>query len=71
MTSETTVMRKIDKTNPNAPRLAQDDKGKLTLQMPQGAQTGGMGDKPEPLVGKEVQVDQLPQMEDIRRLAGL
>lgn len=67
----TGVQTQIDKTNPNAPRLAQDDKGKLTLQMPQGAQSGGLGDKPAPLVGKEVQVDQMPAMEAIKRLAGL
>jgi hypothetical protein len=66
----TGVQTQIDKTNPNAPRLAQDDKGKLTLQMPQGAQTGGLGDKPAPLVGKEVQVDQMPEMVDLKRLAG-
>jgi len=70
---ETTGMLKvaIDKTNPNAPRLAQDDKGKLSLQMPQGAQAGGLGDKPQTLVGKEVQVDQMPEMLDIKKLAGL
>ncbi len=68
----TGVQTQIDKTNPNAPRLTQDDKGKLTLAMPQGAQSGGLGDdKPQSLVGKEVQVDQMPEMLDIRRLAGL
>jgi hypothetical protein len=67
----TGVQTQIDKTNPNAPRLTQDDKGKLSLQMPQGAQSGGLGDKPEPLVGKEVQVDQMPEMLDIKKLAGL
>ena len=67
----TGVQTQIDKTNPNAPRLTQDDKGKLSLQMPQGAQSGGLGDKPEPLVGKEVQVDQMPEMVDIKKLAGL
>ncbi len=68
----TGVQTQIDKTNPNAPRLTQDDKGKLTLAMPQGAQSGGLGaDKPASLVGKEVQVDQMPEMVDIKRLAGL
>lgn len=67
----TGVQTQIDKKNPNAPRLTQDDKGKLSLQMPQGAQSGGLGDKPQTLVGKEVQVDQMPEMVDIKRLAGL
>lgn len=68
----TGVQTQIDKQNPNAPRLTQDDKGKLTLTMPQGAQTGGLGqDKPQTLVGKEVQVSQMPEMIDIKRLAGL
>ena len=66
----TGVQTQIDKKNPNAPRLTQDDKGKLTLTMPQGAQTGGLGDKPQPLVGKEVQVDQMPEMVDLKKLAG-
>jgi hypothetical protein len=65
----TGVQTQIDKKNPNAPRLAQDDKGKLTLSMPK---TGGMGPEKAPnLVGKEVQVSQMPEMLDIRRLAGL
>jgi hypothetical protein len=65
----TGVQTQIDKKNPNAPRLAQDDKGKLTLSMPK---TGGLGPEKAPnLVGKEVQVSQMPEMVDIRRLAGL
>jgi hypothetical protein len=65
----TGVQTQIDKKNPNAPRLAQDDKGKLTLSMPQA---GGTGPEKAPnLVGKEVQVSQMPEMVDIRRLAGL
>lgn len=67
----TGVQTQIDKTNPNAPRLSQDEQGKLKLTMPQGAQTGGAGDKPQSMVGKEVQVDQMPEMVDIKRLAGL
>ena len=65
----TGVQTQIDKKNPNAPRLAQDEKGKLTLSMPQA---GGAGPEKAPnLVGKEVQVSQMPEMVDIRRLAGL
>lgn len=65
----TGVQTQIDKTNPNAPRLAQGENGKLALQMPQASGLGA--DKAPNLVGKEVQVDQMPEMVDIRRLAGL
>jgi hypothetical protein len=65
----TGVQTQIDKKNPNAPRLAQDDKGKLTLTMPK---VGGAAPEKAPnLVGKDVQVSQMPEMVDIRRLAGL
>jgi hypothetical protein len=70
----TGVQTQIDKKNPNAPRLTKDDQGKLKLDTPQGAQAGGsLGSAPkeEPLVGKDVQVSQMPEMVDIRRLAGL
>jgi hypothetical protein len=68
----TGVQTQIDKKNPNAPRLTKDDQGKLKLDTPQGAQTGGgAAPKEEPLVGKDVQVSQMPEMVDIRRLAGL
>jgi hypothetical protein len=65
----TGVQTQIDKKNPNAPRLAQDEQGKLTLTMPK---VGGTSPEKAPnLVGKDVQVSQMPEMVDIKRLAGL
>jgi hypothetical protein len=65
----TGVQTQIDKTNPNSPRLTQDETGKLKLEIPKA---GGTGPEKAPnLVGKDVQVDQMPEMLDIRRLAGL
>jgi hypothetical protein len=64
----TGVQTQIDKTNPNAPRLSQDEQGKLKLNAPM---QGGTQQQQKPnLVGKDVQVDQMPEMVDIKRLAG-
>ena len=62
----TGVQTQIDKTNPNAPRLAQDPTGKLKLSMPTGGQTGGTEQKPN-LVGKDVSIDSAP-VEDVHRV---
>ena len=63
----TGVQTQIDKTNPNAPRLAQDEQGKLKLSMAQGAQSGGTEVKPN-LVGKDVAIDTSP-VEDVHRIS--
>lgn len=63
----TGVQTQIDKSNPNAPRLTQDEQGKLKLSMAQGAQTGGMNQKPN-LVGKDVAIDTSP-VEDVHRIS--
>lgn len=65
----TGVQTQIDKTNPNAPRLTQDDQGKLKLSAPMGAGSQQQQQKPT-LVGKDVQVSQMPEMVDIMKLAG-
>lgn len=65
----TGVQTQIDKKNPNAPRLTQDEQGKLKLTMPQGAQTGQTGqEKPDNLVGKDVSVSTNP-VEDVHRIS--
>jgi hypothetical protein len=61
----TGVQTQIDKTNPNAPRLAQDETGKLKLSAPQGA--GDTEQKPN-LVGKDVSVDSAP-VEDVHNVS--
>jgi len=71
----TGVQTQIDKTNPNSPRLTQDNTGKLKLS------TGQSTDQAKPnLVGKDVTVDSPPVEEDsfnqlltqqLRKLAGL
>ncbi len=66
----TGVQTQIDKKNPNAPKITQDETGKLKLQMPGSAQTGGTEPK---IVGKDVEVA-TPPMEDVAnilKLAGL
>ncbi len=63
----TGVQTQIDKTNPNAPRLTQDEQGKLKLTAPQGAQDMGGEQKPN-LVGKDVAVDANP-VEDVHRIS--
>lgn len=59
----TGVQTQIDKTNPNSPRLTQDPTGKLKLSAPQGAQSGGMEQKPN-LAGKSVSIE-TPPLEDV------
>lgn len=59
----TGVQTQIDKTNPNSPRLTQDETGKLKLTTPQSTQQGGMAQKPN-LTGKSVAIDTSP-LEDI------
>ena len=61
----TGVQTQIDKTNPNSPRLTQDPTGKLKLTAPQGAQSGGLAQKPN-LAGKSVEIE-APPMEARRR----
>jgi hypothetical protein len=61
----TGVQTQIDKTNPNAPRLAQDETGKLKLSAPQGA--SDTEQKPN-LVGKDVSVDSAP-VEDVHNVS--
>jgi hypothetical protein len=61
----TGVQTQIDKTNPNAPRLSQDETGKLKLSAPQAA--GGDQEKPN-FVGKDVTVDQAP-VEAVSRIS--
>ncbi len=63
----TGVQTQIDKTNPNAPRLTQDEQGKLKLTAPQGAQDMGGEQKPN-LVGKDVAIDANP-VEDVHRIS--
>ncbi len=63
----TGVQTQIDKTNPNAPRLTQDEQGKLKLSMAQGAQSGGAEQKPN-LVGKDVAIDANP-VEDVHQIS--
>jgi len=55
----TGVQTQIDKTNPNSPRLTQDPTGKLKLTAPQGAQSGGLAQKPN-LAGKSVEIEAPP-----------
>ena len=50
----TGVTQTIDKTNPNAPRLAQDPQGKLMLTKPGGQATGA--EQPPNYMGKTVSV---------------
>ncbi len=65
----TGVQTQIDKKNPNAPRLTQDETGKLKLSVPQGAQTGQQGQEKKPnLIGKDVAVDSSP-VEDVHRIS--
>jgi hypothetical protein len=67
----TGVQTQIDKKNPNAPKITQDETGKLKLQMPGSAQAAG-GGEPK-IVGKDVEVA-TPPMEDVAnilKLAGL
>ena len=67
----TGVQTQIDKKNPNAPRISQDETGKLKLQMPG---TGGPdGEKAAPIVGKDVAVSAAPveEVAHIRKLSGL
>lgn len=65
----TGVQTQIDKKNPNAPRLTQDETGKLKLSVPQSAQTGQQGQEKKPnLIGKDVAVDSSP-VEDVHRIS--
>jgi len=65
----TGVQTQIDKKNPNAPRLTQDETGKLKLSVPQGAQTGQQGQEKKPnLIGKDVAVDSSP-VEAVHRIS--
>jgi len=58
----TGVQTQIDKTNPNAPHLTQDEQGKLKLQPPaQGAASIGTPN----LVGKDVEMTASEQADDI------
>jgi hypothetical protein len=59
----TGVQTQIDKTNPNSPRLTQDPTGKLKLTAPQGAQSGGIQQKPN-FAGKSVSIE-TPPLEDV------
>jgi hypothetical protein len=53
----TGVQTQIDKTNPNAPRLTQDEQGKLKLAAPMGAGGQQQQQQQKPtLVGKDVEV---------------
>ena len=53
----TGVQTQIDKTNPNAPRLTQDEQGKLKLSTPMGAGGQQQQQQQKPtLVGKDVEV---------------
>lgn len=69
----TGVQTQIDKTNPNAPRLTQDETGKLKLQAPTG-QGSDKEQKPN-LIGKDVEVSTAPggvtESEILRKLAGI
>jgi hypothetical protein len=58
----TGVQTQIDKTNPNAPRLTQDDQGKLKLTAPA---TGTANVGTPNLVGKDVAVDANEESNDI------
>ncbi len=68
----TGVQTQIDKTNPNAPRLTQDETGKLKLQAPAA---GGEKELKPNLVGKDVEVSTTPggisEAELIIRLSGI
>ena len=69
----TGVQTQIDKKNPNAPRITQDETGKLKLQTPSSAQSGGPEEKPN-IIGKDVAIDTTPVeevMQQMRKLAGL
>jgi hypothetical protein len=68
----TGVQTQIDKTNPNAPTLTQDEQGKLKLQAPATGGAAGATAKPN-LVGKDVQmaaetVDELASMLQLAKL---
>jgi hypothetical protein len=52
----TGVQTQIDKTNPNAPRLTQDEQGKLKLAAPMGAGGQQQQQQKPTLVGKDVEV---------------
>lgn len=67
----TGVQTQIDKKNPNAPRISQDETGKLKLQMPG---QGGTGAETKPnIIGKDVEISAAPveEVNNLRRLAGL
>jgi hypothetical protein len=68
----TGVQTQIDKTNPNSPRISQDETGKLKLQMPTQGGAGGAEVKPN-FVGKDVEVAASPveDVNHIRKMAGL
>ena len=68
----TGVQTQIDKTNPNSPRISQDETGKLKLQMPGQGGPGGADAKPN-FVGKDVAVSASPveNISHIRKMAGL
>jgi hypothetical protein len=62
----TGVQTQIDKKNPNAPRISQDDTGKLKLQMP--GQGGPGADTKPNLIGKDVEISTSPVEEVTLRI---
>jgi hypothetical protein len=69
----TGVQTQIDKSNPNAPRLTQDDQGKLKLAAPMGAGGQQQQQQQKPtLVGKDVEVaTESADLTAMLRIAGL
>lgn len=59
----TGVQTQIDKKNPNAPRITQDETGKLKLQTPNASQSGGPEEKPN-IIGKDVEIS-TPPVEEV------